>query len=238
MEEKILIKSDRYSIGKGLCVIAILVAIICAVVCIVRYCGFKADYELCKETVWIYEYPVTHYRQKCYESEPSDKCGEHRLAADAKGYATWETEETFQVGCGITVGVSLLCSFVYFWLRSYEIVVTDKRVYGKAAFGKRVDLPMDSVSAVGSTWPKGISVATSSGRIAFLIIENRDAIHKCVSDLLIERQSKSNAVPAVAAKPEEPMNNANELRKYKELLDDGVITQEEFDAKKKQLLGL
>lgn len=31
---------------------------------------------------------------------------------------------------------------------------------------------------------------------------------------------------------------AEELKKYKELLDQGVITQEEFDAKKKQLLGL
>lgn len=31
---------------------------------------------------------------------------------------------------------------------------------------------------------------------------------------------------------------ADELKKYKELLDMGAITQEEFDAKKKQLLGL
>lgn len=31
---------------------------------------------------------------------------------------------------------------------------------------------------------------------------------------------------------------ADELRKFKELLDMGVLTQEEFDAKKKQLLGL
>ena len=31
---------------------------------------------------------------------------------------------------------------------------------------------------------------------------------------------------------------ADELKKYKDLLDAGVITQEEFDAKKKQLLGL
>lgn len=29
-----------------------------------------------------------------------------------------------------------------------------------------------------------------------------------------------------------------ELKKLKELLDAGVITQEDFDAKKKQLLGL
>lgn len=34
------------------------------------------------------------------------------------------------------------------------------------------------------------------------------------------------------------VSNADELLKYKELLDTGVITQEEFDAKKKQLLGL
>ncbi|MEE3334238.1 MAG: SHOCT domain-containing protein [Ruminococcus sp.] len=31
---------------------------------------------------------------------------------------------------------------------------------------------------------------------------------------------------------------ANEIKKFKELLDMGAITQEEFDAKKKQLLGL
>ena len=31
---------------------------------------------------------------------------------------------------------------------------------------------------------------------------------------------------------------ADEIRKFKGLLDDGIIAQEEFDAKKKQLLGL
>lgn len=34
------------------------------------------------------------------------------------------------------------------------------------------------------------------------------------------------------------LGTAEELKNYKELLDSGVITQEEFDAKKKQLLGL
>ncbi len=32
--------------------------------------------------------------------------------------------------------------------------------------------------------------------------------------------------------------DADELKKYKDLLDSGAITQEEFDAKKKELLGL
>lgn len=34
------------------------------------------------------------------------------------------------------------------------------------------------------------------------------------------------------------LSTADELKKYKELLDNSVISQEEFDAKKKQLLGL
>jgi predicted Zn-dependent peptidase len=33
-------------------------------------------------------------------------------------------------------------------------------------------------------------------------------------------------------------NPSDEIRKFKSLLDDGIISQEEFDAKKKQLLGL
>ncbi len=34
------------------------------------------------------------------------------------------------------------------------------------------------------------------------------------------------------------ISNADELKKFKELLDSGIITQEEFDEKKNQLLGL
>ena len=33
-------------------------------------------------------------------------------------------------------------------------------------------------------------------------------------------------------------SNAEELMKFKQLLDAGAITQEEYDAKKQQLLGL
>ena len=130
----------------------------------------------------------------------------------------------------------LIGLIVYWWLSKIELIITDRRAYGKTVFGKRVDLPIDSISAVGSKWPKGIAVATSSGRIGFLMIKNRDEIHKCVSDLLIERQSKPTTTTTI--KQEVPQSDADELKKYKELLDSGIITQEEFNAKKKQLLGL
>lgn len=43
---------------------------------------------------------------------------------------------------------------------------------------------------------------------------------------------------AQAAAPVQNLSTADELAKYKKLLDNGTITQEEFDAKKKQLLDL
>jgi len=47
--------------------------------------------------------------------------------------------------------------------------------------------------------------------------------------LLKEKQNNAGNVTTSAA---------DEIKKFKELLDMGIITQEEFDAKKKQLLGL
>jgi len=38
--------------------------------------------------------------------------------------------------------------------------------------------------------------------------------------------------------PATTINPVEEIKKYKELLDMEVITQEEFDIKKKQLLGM
>lgn len=48
---------------------------------------------------------------------------------------------------------------------------------------------------------------------------------------LNKQESAEKAMPA-------QLSSADELKKFKGLLDEGIITQEEFDAKKKQLLGL
>ena len=51
-------------------------------------------------------------------------------------------------------------------------------------------------------------------------------------------------VPKEEKQPQQVINNiqetsnADELKKFKDLLDSGIITQEEFEEKKKQLLGL
>ena len=48
-------------------------------------------------------------------------------------------------------------------------------------------------------------------------------------------------IPFVAKKAEAataPTDAVAEIKKYKDLLDSGIITEEEFTAKKKQLMGI
>ena len=52
----------------------------------------------------------------------------------------------------------------------------------------------------------------------------------------IQSPNAQSSAPAIASVPNR--SAADELKKYKELLDSGVITQEEFAIKKEQLLKL
>lgn len=109
-----------------------------------------------------------------------------------------------------------------------KITVTDKRIYGKTAW-KTVSLPIDSISSVG-LGTVGISVSTSSGLIKFLYIRNRMEIYSSIIDLLNNRQESYNV--------KDNVSGFEELVELKKLLDDGIITQEEFDKKKKEILKL
>lgn len=126
---------------------------------------------------------------------------------------------------------------IYFCISKVDIVITNNRVYGKAIFGKRVDLPMDTISAVGTSFLKGIDVGTSAGKIHFKGISNNIEIHAEISKLLNNRQDNKKVNNQEPVKVNS-VSTTEELKQYKELLDSGVITQEEFEKKKKQLLEL
>lgn len=138
----------------------------------------------------------------------------------------------------IVLDLGLLLSIYSFilWLSIKDncITVTNKRVYGVTKWSKRVDLPLNQISAVATGSLKGIAVGTSSGKIVFKAIENYIDVHKEITSLLAAKQDTA----AVQTVKVESTNNIEDLKKLKDLLDSGVITQEEFDAKKKQLLGL
>ena len=114
-------------------------------------------------------------------------------------------------------------------------VVTNKRVYGIATFGKKVDLPFDKISAVSTMGiVNGISVSTSSGFIKFMFIKNAEEVYQTISKLLLERQKNNKEEIAVQNKK----STTEELREYKKLLEEDVITKAEFEKKKKELLKI
>ncbi|MGY3186194.1 SHOCT domain-containing protein [Lysinibacillus sp. TE18511] len=53
--------------------------------------------------------------------------------------------------------------------------------------------------------------------------------------LLIVAEEETEAIQPVA---QNQISAADEILKFKKLLDDGILTKEEFDDKKKQLLGI
>lgn len=237
MEEKILIKSKQYNVK----IFSLIMIIIGVVLSALLFCEWYSQ--------------AAKYYDSCYETysahQANHSCGKryysHEKCYECENIEAYPSKINFILNCLdfqdfvfclIPVAFTALIGIlVYFWLHSYEMVVTDKRIYGRVAWGKRVDLPLDFVSATATiSLFKGISVSTSSGRIRFLIIKNAEEIYKIINNLLIERQSKKKAETIQETKPK--TDNADELKKFKELLDSGVITQEEFEAKKKQLLGL
>ncbi len=278
MEEKILIKSEKYNVKK---LFKILSSVGLAITLVMVIVGFVNSMT---EEIQVYN-EHRHQMYPCvsnsYKDEIWDRCYEyldeqgleygygamsisefaneyvfnngentHMLTKDCPKYYPnafsyamvewWEdfTEVDGWLVCLIpVVALTIIGALIYLWLNSYKLTVSDKRVSGEVLFGKKVDLPIDSVSATSViSLFKGVGVSTSSGKLSFLAIKNANEIYKVINNLLVERQKKKPKTETTTII--QNSDEADMLKKYKDLLDSGVITQEEFDAKKKQLLGL
>ena len=215
MDEKIIIKSKRYDKVMRIVPIAIIAI---GLIGSIKWLCDKIEY-------YSSQYNSSYIDWTDYYSSPFD------MAVSQDG-GFWLIVLPFFISLAVA-------AVVYFAYSKIEMTVTDKRVYGRAIFGKRVDLPLDSVSAVGTNLLKGVDVSTSSGSIKFICIMNCDQIHHEISKLLIERQNtKKEEKPNTPVVQEHLTSVADELAKYKALLDSGAITEEEYNEKKKQLLGL
>ena len=143
----------------------------------------------------------------------------------------------FVIGC-LCLLSAIIVGIIYLVNRSCELQVTEKNVKGKTLFGKEVVLPLYMISAYSTRkFLSVITVATASGFTKFSLIKNYKEIGEVLARKINERQentptAKDDTVSATQ------YNSMDDLLKLKALLDQGIITQEEFDAKKKQLLGL
>ena len=116
-----------------------------------------------------------------------------------------------------------------------EITVSNEAISGKLPHGKTVHIPLNQITAINRSSFNGVSI-TSIGNVSnFHCIENREEVMKAISYLLANPQ-QSSVQPTQSASANG--SEAEQLKRLKDLLDSGVLTQEEFDAKKKQILGL
>lgn len=70
----------------------------------------------------------------------------------------------------------------------------------------------------------------------FIYKTMQSSAQSCISALDII--ADQNSTEEMSNLESETVSSADEILKFKNLLDAGIITQEEFEAKKKQLLGL
>ena len=118
----------------------------------------------------------------------------------------------------------------------YELIITESKVTGKFGKKHRVDLPISKISAISVSYLNTVSIQTSSGVIELPGLINQMEVFECLSKLIEKNQKTNLQDPQKATAP--TVDTPEQIYKYKELLDNGIITQDEFDAKKKQLLDL
>ena len=136
------------------------------------------------------------------------------------GSRKYQSEESLVpdiLGVMVGAGGVVISIYSFFLYKNNKIVVTNKRVYGTAAFGKRVDIPIDSISSIGTLFYNTVSVASSSGMIKFAGLENADELYK------VEETEKTTDITDI-------------IRKYRSLYDEGSITKEEFEELKKKII--
>ena len=120
-------------------------------------------------------------------------------------------------------------------LWTISIVMCIVSVFSKqnSADGK-MHAAMPIINFVITTWCM-LSLSASNGYFVVTFLMFLIMIIGFVkrSTLIVPKEEKQQVTNNIRE-----TSNADELIKYKDLLDSGVITQEEFNAKKKELLGL
>lgn len=98
-----------------------------------------------------------------------------------------------------------------------------------------------AMSALGALAGTRLDVYANSNRVDSAVSQMIDFAKcpKCNSrDISVLTDSQYEAEKCKEIGTGNVVSQADEITKFKNLLDSGVITQEEFEAKKKQLLGL
>ncbi len=117
--------------------------------------------------------------------------------------------------------------------RRKEICVKDDLVVCTSGAGQKLELLPSDIVGAEVCFPNCLRIRSTGITFTITGIANAEEL----KDRILAMRAAAPQ-PVTIMHNEMPQSNADELKKYKELLDSGVITKEEFDTKKKQLLGL
>lgn len=127
------------------------------------------------------------------------------------------------------VGIAHL---LYLSDKKTELYIQNDVIVGKKSNGQTVQFMLKDIKSVESTKTHGLKIHGAGIKYEIHLIENGEELKSTIMGMLAT-VPKEKTVVATA-----PVSDASSIKEYKELLDSGIITQEEFEAKKKQLLGL
>lgn len=113
----------------------------------------------------------------------------------------------------------------------------DKTIYIRQITGIQMKLGGNLVNGyIQITLPGGNE--KSKGAFEATQDENTVMFKKADNDIAIAIKEKIEAIQQRNDGPKQTYSGADEIMKFKNLLDNGIITQDEFDKKKKEILGL
>ncbi len=141
------------------------------------------------------------------------------------GMEEFSTDHEFRKKCNV-------CGHVFCYRESD--IIRNKQLAKQA----KTSANLSMLNAVAGTRYDSYEMSKSANRAIDQIVDysvcpncNSSDLRDATDEEIKQAQSNNGNVASI-------ISSADELKEFKELLDSGVITQEEFDAKKKQLLGL
>lgn len=163
------------------------------------------------------------------------------LAYMPDGWPTWVRWLVIAVGAALII-VSALPKIIA-WATSHFVVTTDRVVHRSGWFARRsMEIPLENISDVRFSQGvierligAGDLILESPGEFGqetFTNIRRPEEVQKAIYEMNEANLRRMQAPAAPAA----PASIADELAKLDRLRDEGVITDEEFETQKSQLL--
>lgn len=99
---------------------------------------------------------------------------------------------------GVLIAIGLISAVILFIyaiiineiFKKRELIITNKRVIARGAFGFRADLPIEKITDVSMRWINGIGCASPSTRIKFHFCKNKTEVFDTIAAETLQRDSK------------------------------------------------